>query len=529
MVSTRNKLQMKTIKKGKTVTRTVRSFLSVVIVFTLVMALSLVPTAYAAAGALDPTFGAGGRVTTDFTTFTPAPRNESMGVALQSDGQIIVVGSATHTTLTDFDTDVVVARYNKSNGSLDTTFDTDGKRVDGKGANTTSKAFAVAIQPSDGKIVVVGSSDWLGTAGFMLRRYLTNGTPDNTIDGSGDTDTIFSGLGNLTASQANAVAIQADDGKIVLAGSVQNGSELHDFVVARYCPTDGLLDDGSNCPGSREAGFNTASAAGTGITPAYDGTIVMAIDSQNQTDDIAHAVAINPRSHKIVVVGESNTNLAMVQYNENGRPDTGFGANGNGIVTDGLAGPAFGVVIQSDDKIVVVGTKSVTVNNSPNCIGSEQNDCDQFEFYVARFMPNGTPDTSFSGDGQVTTAMNTQGNDDQAFTVAIQPADGKIVVAGFADVGINEYPHSDPWINFNHNKDFALARYNTNGSLDTTFDTDGKVTTDFSGSLDAESHGVAIQSVDGKIVLAGYNEGNIFALARYTGALKNVYLPLLSK
>src|SRR5258706_14199894 len=113
---------MKTSKKVKAVARTVRAFLAAMIVFTLMMALSLVPAVYAAAGALDPTFGTGGRVTTDFTNTTPRPRNESMGVALQLDDQIIVVGSANITTATS-ETDVVVARYN-TNGSLDTTFGT---------------------------------------------------------------------------------------------------------------------------------------------------------------------------------------------------------------------------------------------------------------------------------------------------------------------------------------------------------------------------------------------------------------------
>jgi uncharacterized delta-60 repeat protein len=259
---------MKTIEKGKSVTRIVRSFLSVMIAFTLLIALSLVPAVYAAAGALDTTFGTAGRVTTDFTidgniAAPPSNRGESMGVALQSDGQIIVVGSAVITTIAPTsETDVLVARYNKSDGSLDTTFGTGGKRVDGKGDTTTSKAFAVAIQPSDGNIVVVGASDWLGNSSFMLRRYLkADGTPDPTIDTSGDVATDFSGIGNLTTSQANAVAIQPVDGKIVAAGSVQNGSELHDFVVARYCPSDGLLDDGANCPASRQASTPPATPA----------------------------------------------------------------------------------------------------------------------------------------------------------------------------------------------------------------------------------------------------------------------------
>ncbi len=482
----------------------------------------------AAVGNLDSTFGTEGKVTTDFsssdtTASPPSNRSESMGSALQADGQIVVVGSAPITTsLPSSEIDVIVARYNKSDGSLDTTFGTGGERIDGKGDTTTSKAFAVAIQPSDGNIVVAGASDWLGTDSFMLRRYLSaNGAPDNTIDGSGDVVTNFSGIGSLTISEANAVAIQADDGKIVLAGFVQNGGEFRDFAVARYCPTDGLLDDGSNCPGSREAGFDTAGNAGTSLS--FDGTIVTAIGLQ--TEDIAHAVAVNPRSHKIVVVGESDTTFAMVQYNEDGTPDTtGFGSNG--IVTNGLVGPGFGVVIQADDKIVVVGTKSVTVPNSPNCIGSLGHACEQLAFYVARYNSDGSPDSGFGIGGAVTTAMNSQGNNDQAFSIVIRPADGKIIVAGYTDEGISTFLPADPWITYHPARDFALARYTATGELDSSFGTGGKLTTDFFGSLDDQGHSVLIQP-DSKIVVAGYNDTHNFVLVRY--GIPGTYLPLVRK
>ena len=103
-----------------------------------------------------------------------------------------------------------------------------------------------------------------------------------------------------------------------------------------------------------------------------------------------------------------------------------------------------------------------------------------------RYNTDGSLDTSFDSDGKVTTAIGS-GND-YACSVAIQ-SDGKIVVAGYSDNGSND--------------DFALVRYNTDGSLDTTFDSDGKVTTAI-GSGDDQAFSVAIQS-DGKIVAAGYS------------------------
>ena len=102
-----------------------------------------------------------------------------------------------------------------------------------------------------------------------------------------------------------------------------------------------------------------------------------------------------------------------------------------------------------------------------------------------RYNTDGSLDTSFDSDGKVTTAIG--GSDDYAHSVAIQ-SDGKIVAAGTV--------HGS-------NDDFALVRYNTDGSLDTNFDSDGKVTTAI-GSGDDYAYSVAIQS-DGKIVAAGYS------------------------
>ena len=124
------------------------------------------------------------------------------------------------------------------------------------------------------------------------------------------------------------------------------------------------------------------------------------------------------------------------------------------------------VARQPDGKIVAVGTVA----------GYGAND-----FALARYNPDGTLDPSFSGDGRQTTDF---GPSDEAFGVAIQ-GDGKIVAVGSTGpAGGN----------------FALARYNPNGSLDTSFSGDGKQTTDFGGRRPAS--GVALQG-DGKIVAVG--------------------------
>jgi uncharacterized delta-60 repeat protein/uncharacterized repeat protein (TIGR01451 family) len=165
--------------------------------------------------------------------------------------------------------------------------------------------------------------------------------------------------------------------------------------------------------------------------------------------------------------------------------DPTFGTGGK-VTTDfaGSNAGANGVALQADGKIVAAGF-------ADSGSGSD--------FALARYNPDGSLDASFGTGGKVTTDF--AGGSDSAFGVALQ-ADGKIVAAGFADSGSRG--------------DFALARYNPDGSLDASFGTGGKVTTDFAGSGD-EAFGVALQA-DGKIVAAGFagsgSRGD-FALARY--------------
>ena len=152
--------------------------------------------------------------------------------------------------------------------------------------------------------------------------------------------------------------------------------------------------------------------------------------------------------------------------------DTSFDSDGKVTTAIGSAMTLLrSVAIQSDGKIVAAGYS----DNGSN-----------YDFALVRYNTDGSLDTSFDSDGKVTTAIGS-GND-SAFSVAIQ-SDGKIVAAGYSTTVVTD--------------DFALVRYNTDGSLDTSFDSDGKVTTAI-GSGDDDAFSVAIQS-DGKIVAAGYS------------------------
>ncbi|HKP52244.1 MAG TPA: delta-60 repeat domain-containing protein [Chloroflexia bacterium] len=351
-----------------------------------------------------------------------------------------------------------------ADGDLDPTFDGDGK-VTTDFLGHINHAKAVAIQ-SDGKIVAAGIYyvDFY-TSNFFLARYNADGSLDTSFDGNG-----IQIIGFSNYDHALAVAIQSD-GKIVVAGCTASAynSNTHDFALARL-----------NANGSLDTSFGS------------DGKV---ITNFSTLGDCAHAVAIQSNG-KIVVAGAaesptSDYDFALARYNTNGSLDTTFSGDGK-VTTDfsGYEDSANGLAIQSNGKIVAGGYAESS--------GSSGND-----FALARYDTNGSLDTTFSGDGKVTTDFS--GGMDIAYDAVIQ-SDGKIVAAGKAHTLTNDY-------------DFALARYNTNGTLDTTFSGDGKVTTDFSDDVEI-AYGLAIQA-NGKIVAAGYayttSTGHyLFALTRYT-------------
>ncbi len=209
---------------------------------------------------------------------------------------------------------------------------------------------------------------------------------------------------------------------------------------------------------------------------------------------------------KIVVAGTShngsNNDFALVRYNTDGSLDTSFDTDGMVTTDFGSADTGSALVIQPDGKIILVGE-----SNSPG----------NFDFTVARYDTDGSLDHGFGTNRVVYTDFGFL--HDRAYAVALQ-SDGKIVVAGYARAN-----STTPV-----NNDIAVARYNTDGSPDTSFDTDGKLTTDI-GSAQDQAYGIAIQS-DGKIVVVGYSKNNTvdydFTVIRYNtdGSLDTASIPM---
>lgn len=264
----------------------------------------------------------------------------------------------------------------------------------------------------------------------------------------GDLDPGFGKAGKVIThlgfgDRVSALAIQTD-GKIIAAGTSAGSGmfSAEDFALVRY-NTDGSLDSSFGA----------------------DGKVIS--DFQGQQDQI-DAIALQPDG-KIVVAGRSNVPFALTRYTSDGKLDFGFGSSGRAFIP-GFGADGHALAIQPDGKIIVAGNTFT----GPT----------EVDFALARFNSDGSVDSTFGNGGKVSTDF---GNFDIIKSMAIQP-DGKIVAGGLT-------------INKDTNTDFALVRYNKDGSLDSTFGSGGTTVTDFARFPDALA-AVALQA-DGKIVAAG--------------------------
>ncbi len=419
---------------------------------------------FAQAGTLDPTFGTGGIVTTNFGL------REDFGgqVLLQPDGKIVVVGWSYDGVTEDF----ALARY-LSDGNLDETFGNGGKVITDFEAKDNVAARG-ALQ-KDGKILLVGTyrTGPVGAADKgMLVRYL----PDGNLDASFGIGGIVSTSFDQVSIACEAVAVQTD-GKIVVVGTYDNAEGA--FMTIRYLP-DGTLDD--------SFGIN-----GFVITqiPAY--SIIHAYD-----------LAIRPGGEIIVFGGilAPIHDLLTLQYLSNGMLDVTFG-DGGIIRTDfdGQEDFAHSLALQQDGKIILGGESGTSFGSN---------------FVAARYHVDGTLDSTFGSAGKLSTQF-LQHSSGQS--LAIQ-SDGKIVFAGYT---------TDSFSNFV----FAVARYLGDGSLDTSFGNGGKTTIGFGDHDFSFGYSVSIQA-DGKILVSGDSRSDStftdFALIRLISEVDvATFLPAESK
>jgi uncharacterized delta-60 repeat protein len=330
---------------------------------------------YNSNGSLDTTFGGSGKVRSDFGN-----KEYIDAVVIQNDGKIVVGGCMEYA---NYDQDFLLVRYNE-NGTLDGSFGVGGKVTLDFGSHGTDWVHELLLQP-DGKIIAVGE----GTSGFNafgLARYDSNGTLDATFGTAGKVITIVGG----NSSSANAAVLQSD-GKILVAGEGPGGGGFISVAAVRY------LANGSKDPSFGSGGEmidNVGITEAQGVAVGLDGNIYL-------------AAAIN------------DTKLTQLfSYTTSGVKRTSFGTGGAlTIAPGGWLGSRLGVVAQPDGKIVA----AVTSNSTGGYFGN---------WTIARVSPAGVFDATFGTNGKVTT---TAGDPTRAEVHAVGlQADGKLVVAGYA-------------------------------------------------------------------------------------------------
>jgi uncharacterized delta-60 repeat protein len=394
----------------------------------------------AARGDLDPTFGRGGKVTTDF-----GGSEVGWAVAVQRDRRVVVAGYELDPGPSG---DFVLARYT-SRGHLDRSFDRDGRVATDFGAGSDA-AFDVKIQ-RDGKIVAAGESRRSGASAMALARYNRDGSLDSAF---GEGGKVLGPFGPGSIDRAQAVLLQAD-GKIVAGGRTRSGP-ASSFALVRYL-RDGALDP-------------TFGSGGRVTTPI-----------RRREDDRVYALALQPDG-KLVAAGgsfEGPSDVVLTRYNRDGSLDRSFGRDG--IVIASFAPRdlvPFRVVVQRDGKVLVAGYGGVTRFTADGRLdvsfgqggraesgnvqaGTAEIQADgkilvigtvvtgrpaTGDFGVARLTAGGRLDLTYGRRGSTVTPF-ASGTDDQPVD-AVLLSDGKLVVAGMTGAT----PGYGPW-------DFAVARY----------------------------------------------------------------------
>lgn len=288
-----------------------------------------------------------------------------------------------------------------------------------------------------------------------------------TVRGApGVVDTSFNGGVNITAvgageDYANGVAVQADGKVLVVGSSAQGGT----FVsIVRYL-RDGGLDTTFGNQGRVITPVGTRNDVATAVTVQQDGKILVAGSSEQATTGL---------------------DFLLLRYNSDGSLDQGFG-NGGKVVTElgSASDRAWAMAVQADGKIILAGESNVGAVSG-------------VDFALARYNSNGTLDATFGNGGKVLTPIQTFTGRDSVYGLALPIIDGEQRILAVGGEG-----------------DFQAARYRPNGTLDTTFGTDGKIDGLFNSSI-GSARGVVLLP-DGRAVLAGAIH-NDFAAVQLTQA-----------
>ena len=358
-------------------------------------------------------------------------------------------------------------------GTLDLDFNHTGVAVL-EDAPVAGISGALAIQ-SDGKTILAGQVVSEEGSKIILARFNLDGSLDHSF---GDRGTVTTAVQNRAYSSVGAIAIQKD-GKIIAAGwSSRGSSSTRTPHLIRY-QSNGILDD-------------SFGVGGMAITPI--------VKDGYQGDSFYRSMKLM-EDGRIVATGTllkegADSDFFVARHLSSGALDSSFGTGGVAVAAVGTSyDAAASIDIQSDGKLVVAG------NYCPTATYSETRSP-----ALVRFNQNGTLDASFADNGIVRSLLGMSFS--QFYSVAIQP-DGKVVAAGFA-------------ISSSNSRDMLIVRYQSNGTLDSSFGRGGLVTTHANGLSRANS--IAVQQ-DGKILAAGYSHVDPAAQTSDTYLTVVRYLP----
>lgn len=332
-------------------------------------------------------------------------------------------------------------------GKIDSTFSDDGRATVFTGGGATD----VIIQPN-GKIVIGGNST---DSYYALARFNSNGTLDSSFSSDGKVKTHV-GIGFNIGGEL----LLQPDGKILFAGDCETNSGGRDFGLARY-NSNGTLDNSFNGSGIITTSFATSNND--------DGGLCIALQSDG----------------KIIQAGDrSTTAFAAIRFNTNGTIDNSFGNSGKILIPIGdFICECNSICIQSDGKILLGGySRSTTLWKSA--------------FAIMRLNSNGSLDNTFGVGGKDTIFMSTGGNTNQNYeynvgTTMLIQTDGKILLSGSSTRGSNGFGT------------IPIIKLNSNGSLDNSFGIGGKVQYAVPGLEQIRIYSMTLQQ-DNKIVVVGF-------------------------
>jgi uncharacterized delta-60 repeat protein len=384
-------------------------------------------------------------------------------VQVQPDGKIIAVGTSMTPTYTAM---IEVTRY-LTDGTFDPSFGTNGHFSYTYNGNPETMAYRCLIK-SNGKILVAGHTTNYTTWGIILIQLNSNGTPDAAFGTNG---VVYQ---NLTAGEnlAYGLALQSDN-KILVSGikTDANGSTVP--IVARFSSI-GVLDASFGNNGVAEVPIVTGDNDFASVCVQPDGKILAAGHYNN---------------------GLSWFTLLLARFNTNGTLDATYGNAGIVNMNLGNVDDEFFDLKMSGTDCIATG---FTVTQADFT----------YHLLLMKFDQNGQPVTSFGDEGKVI-----WGNVDYTFGDALEiQADGKIVVAGCTSA---MQPADNDW---------ALWRFNADGSPDNTFGTNGVTTTEFFNSSE-EALGLALW--ENKIIVAGKTRNTTnyldFAIAKYWNGINALF------